>query len=108
MRKNTITGIGAVFTAFLSTLCCLPAFIFIFFGISSSFLSYITTLGYLRVPMAILSIIFFILAIKKFRNNISCYKTKKQKIVSYIVFIVIFIFYIFLLLYPELLAYILE
>lgn len=63
MKEHKMVIIGAVITALLSTLCCLPAFLFIFFGVSSGVLSFFTTLEYTRVPLAILSIIFFIISI---------------------------------------------
>ena len=51
MKKESLSMIGAVFTALLSTLCCLPAFLFLFFGVSSGVLTYFTTLEYTRIPL---------------------------------------------------------
>ena len=47
MKQNSLVIIGAVFTALLSTLCCLPALLFLFFGVSSGVLSFFTTLEYI-------------------------------------------------------------
>ncbi|EFU68914.1 heavy-metal transport protein [Aliarcobacter butzleri JV22] len=70
MKKSNFAIIGAVFTALLSTLCCLPAFIFLFFGVSSGVLSFFTTLEYTRVPLAILAIIFLYLQFILLEKNI--------------------------------------
>lgn len=101
MKKNSITIIGAVITALLSTLCCLPAFLFLFFGISSGVLTYFTSLEYLRIPMTILTIVLFILAIRQFNKNISCTKDKKAKTKQYVLSFSFFFLLIFLLFYPE-------
>ena len=101
MKKINIPIIGAVFAALLSTLCCLPAFLFIFFGISSGVLTYFTTLEYLRVPMAILTIGLFIFAFITFRKKISCECSKKEKTKQYLIFSSFFIFLSGLLFYPE-------
>lgn len=87
MKQNSLVIIGAVFTALLSTICCLPALLFLFFGVSSGVLSFFTTLEYTRVPLAILSTIFFIIGIYNFRKNIACKCSKKEIYKNYIFFI---------------------
>lgn len=108
MNKSSFAIIGAVFTAHLSTLCCLPAFIFLFFGLSSTVLSFFTTLEYTRVPLSILAIIFYIFAIYNFRKKISCSCSKKQRLTQYIVFSLFFILILGLLFYPELIPLFME
>ena len=108
MKKSNFAIIGAVFTALLSTLCCLPAFIFLFFGVSSGVLSFFTTLEYTRVPLAILAIIFFIFTIYTFRKKISCICNKKEKIEQYFLFTIFFILILLLLFYPELIPLFME
>ncbi len=108
MKKSNFAIIGAVFTALLSTLCCLPAFIFLFFGVSSGVLSFFTTLEYTRVPLAILAIILFIFTIYNFRKKISCSCNKKEKIKQYFLFIIFFILILLLLFYPELIPLFME
>ena len=108
MKKEKIAIIGAVTTALLSTLCCLPAFLFIFFGVSSGVLSFFTTLEYTRVPLAILSTIFFIIGIYNFRKNIACKCSKKDIYKNYIFFIIFFILILGLLFYPEILPLFME
>ncbi|MCT7551178.1 mercuric transporter MerT family protein [Aliarcobacter butzleri] len=108
MKKSNFAIIGAVFTALLSTLCCLPAFIFLFFGVSSGVLSFFTTLEYTRVPLAILAIIFFIFTIYTFRKKISCSCNKKEKTKQYFLFTIFFILILLLLFYPELIPLFME
>lgn len=108
MKIGSLPIIGAVITALLSTLCCLPAFLFIFFGISSGVLSYFTTLGYLRIPLAILTIVLFLYGIKRFNTKISCKCSKKDMIKNYLFFSIAFIFVLFLLLYPEIIPYFMD
>lgn len=108
MRKYNFGIIGAVFTALLSTLCCLPALLFIFFGISSGVLTYFTTLEFLRIPMTALTIILFILGIKSLNKKISCECSRKDRIKQYSFLSAIFLFIVFLLLYPEIIPYFMD
>ena len=108
MKKNFLTIFGAVSAALLSTLCCLPAFLFIFFGVSSGVLTYFTSLEYLRIPMAILTVFLFILAIRQSNKNISCQKDNKRKIIQYAFSIGLFFLLIFLLFYPEIIPYFMD
>ncbi|MDD2508881.1 MAG: aryl sulfotransferase [Aliarcobacter skirrowii] len=108
MKQNSLVIIGAVFTALLSTLCCLPALLFLFFGVSSGVLSYFTTLEYTRVPLAILSTIFFIIGIYNFRKNIACKCSKKVKFKTYIFVLIFFVSILLLLFYPEILPLFME
>jgi mercuric ion transport protein len=108
MRKEKIAIIGAVTTALLSTLCCLPAFLFIFFGFSSGVLTYFTTLQYTRIPLAILTIIFFIFAFKNLKKKIPCKYEKREVLKQYLFFLAFFIFILALLFYPEFLPLFME
>lgn len=95
--------VSAVITAVLSTLCCLPAFLFLFFGISVGSLSFLSELGYLRIPFGILTILLLFLAYKKSKTNISCACENKGKIIMITSLFVILFF--LLLFYPEFLVY---
>lgn len=108
MRKYNIPIISAVFTALASTLCCLPAFFFIFFGVSSSILSFFTTLEYIRIPMAILTVILFILGLRQLNKNISCKRDKKAKLKLYIFSTILSLLFMSLLFYPEILPYLMD
>lgn len=103
MRKNSFMIIGAVLTALLSTMCCLPAFLFLIFGISSGALAYFANLEYTRIPLAILAIIFFIFTFINFRRKITCKCSKKELFKQYSFFILFFVLMGSLLFYPEIL-----
>lgn len=106
MKK--IPLLGAFISAGLATFCCLPAFLFLFLGISSTWLTFMTKLDFLRIPMSILSVGFFILALVRFQRKISCAIDKEQKI-KYIFFVfLLFLLLVFLLFYPEILAFFME
>ncbi len=108
MRKENLAIISAVFTALLSTLCCLPAFLFIFFGISSGILTYFATLEYARIPLAFLTIVLFIFAFRNIKQKISCQCSKKELLKQYSFFVIFFILIIALLFYPELIPYFMD
>ncbi|PWE21800.1 transporter [Aliarcobacter skirrowii] len=108
MKQNSLAIIGAVITALLSTLCCLPALLFIFFGVSSGVLSYFTTLEYTRTPLAILAIIFFLISIYNFKKKISCSCDKKVRFKTYILVLIFFVLILLLLFYPEILPLFME
>lgn len=108
MRKYSFTIIGAVITALLSTLCCLPAFLFIFFGFSSALMTYFTSLEYLRVPMIVITLILFILGIRQLNKKTSCAKDKNAKFKQYFIAIFIFVFLALLLFYPEIIPMFME
>lgn len=103
MIKNSFMIFGAVVTALLSTMCCLPAFLFLLFGISSGVLVYFANLEYTRIPLAILAIIFFIFAFINFKRKITCKCSKKEMLKQYSFFILFSIFLGSLLFYPEIL-----
>lgn len=108
MKKYSFAVLGAVLSAFLSTLCCLPALLFIFFGFSSGVMTYFTSLEYLRIPMIVLTVILFILGIRQLNKKILCAKDKNVKIKQYFIAIFIFVFLILLLFYPEIIPMFME
>ena len=108
MKSIKVPIIGAVVTALLSTLCCLPAFLFLFFGISSGVLSYFTTFEYTRIPLALLTIGLFIFAFININKKISCKCSKKEIYKQYFLFALFFITLLGLLFYPEFLTLFLD
>ena len=108
MKKDKIAIIGAVITASLSTLCCLPAFLFIFFGLSSGVLSYFTTLEYTRIPLGVIAVVFFIFAFLNLRKKISCKCSKKEIFRQYTIFSLFFILIFGLLFYPEIIPFFMD
>jgi len=97
--------VTAVFTAVLSTSCCLPAFLYLFFGISVGSLSFLQELGFLRIPLAILSILLLFLYYKKSKQSVFCEKRKKIDIKKYVLYPLIIVI---LLSYPEFSVYFVE
>lgn len=108
MRKNYFMIFGAVTTALLSTMCCLPAFLFLLFGISSGALAYFANLEYTRIPLAIFSAIFFIFTFINFRRKITCKCSKKEIVKQYSFFIIFSLFLGSLLFYPEILPFFMD
>ncbi len=108
MKSIKVPIIGAVITALLSTLCCLPAFLFLFFGVSSGALSYFTNLEYTRVPLIILTMGFFIFAFININKKISCKCSKKETYKQYFLFTLFFLTLMGLLFYPEFLPLFLD
>lgn len=100
--------IGAVLTALLSTLCCLPAFLFLFFGISSTALTFLTHLEFIRIPLALLACVFFIVGFIKQNRKISCECSQKNKLQQAIISLLVFLAVLALLFYPEFLPLFLE
>jgi len=107
-KKVNLPIISAVFTALLSTLCCLPAFLFIFFGISGGILTYFTTLEYIRIPMAVLTVVLFIYGIRKLNKKIKCECTKGEKLKNYTFVVLAFLLVLSILLYPEIIPMFME
>jgi mercuric ion transport protein len=100
--------VGAILTAILSTLCCLPAFLFLFFGISSTALSVLTQLEFLRIPLGIVAILFFAITWYKMKQSVSCACSIKQKKQYRIGLITIFVTLFMLLFYPEIIPLFME
>lgn len=100
--------IGAVFTALLSTLCCLPAFLFLFFGISSGALTVLTHLEFLRIPLALATFLFLLLAVIKQNKKIACECTQSKKIKYAIFYGLVLLGIMALLLYPEIIPLFME
>lgn len=99
---------GAVLTALLSTLCCLPAFLFLFFGVSSGALTYLTQFEFLRIPMALLTVAFFIVSFIKQNKEIRCECSRDKKIKYIIMYALIYCILLFLLTYPEIIPFFME
>lgn len=106
--KNINLFFTAVFTAVLSTSCCLPAFLFLFFGISVGSLSFLQELEFLRIPLALLSLVLLVLYFVKRKKMISCECEKKVDIKTYILGVSFPLIIGMLLFYPEFSVYFVE
>lgn len=109
MRKAyNLPLVGAVITALLSTACCVPAFLFLFFGVSSGALGFLTQIEFLRVPLTLVSILFFALALYKLNKKIKCSCDDKSKTINYTLMAVVFCLLLMILFYPEILPLFME
>lgn len=107
-RALNLPILGAVFTALLSTACCLPAFLFLFFGVSSGTLGFLTQMEFLRVPMAVLTILFFALGVYKFRQKVQCSCEARVSNSAFIKAFFITLLLCFTLFYPEIIPLFME
>ncbi|MBR8462042.1 aryl sulfotransferase [Campylobacter sp. faydin G-140] len=60
--KRVFGLVTALFSAFAATLCCLPALLFLLFGTSFSFLSWMNSLYEYRTFLSVLAVISFVLS----------------------------------------------
>jgi mercuric ion transport protein len=93
----------AVFTAVLSTSCCLPAFLFLFFGVSIGSLSFLQELDTLRTPLALFSVAFLVLYFirRKQIQSCSCTTIGNSKKQNFIKGVSLSLIIAILLFYPE-------
>lgn len=95
---------GAFAASILSTLCCAPALLFVVFGISMSSLSFLSSLEFMRIPMAILSgacITYAFYSKIKTQQSCECQKIDILKICT--IFAALFFAVALFLFYPEIL-----
>jgi len=106
--KNIEIFLTAVLSAVISTSCCLPAFLFLFFGISVGSLSFLQDFEFLRVPLSILSIGLLILYFVKRKQAVTCECTKTTDIRKYLLGIFFPLIIALILFYPEFSIYFVE
>ncbi|MBE3022295.1 aryl sulfotransferase [Campylobacter sp. RM13119] len=96
--------ITSAISAFMATLCCLPALLFLLFGTSFSFLSWTSAFYEYRTFFSILSVIFFVAsAFFVFYKPKSCALNYAKKKWIFI-YVLLGILIVFMLVYPELLG----
>lgn len=73
-------GVLSVFiSAFLATACCLPALLFLLFGFSFGFLSFLESLSAFRIPLTLLSLFILYLSYRAHRQkNLTCNLQKRR------------------------------
>lgn len=106
--KNINLFLTAVFTAVLSTSCCLPAFLFLFFGISVGSLTFLQELDFLRIPLGILSVVLLVLYFIENKKKSPCTCENKIQIKKYILGVILCLIILLLLFYPEFSVYFVE
>jgi mercuric ion transport protein len=101
MKNQKILDYAALSAAFFSSICCLPPLLFMVFGVSVGWMSFVTSFGFLRFPLAVVAVLLFALSVYNYNKSTKC-SYNKTKIVKYILsFMVIMAF----LLYPEVSIY---
>lgn len=71
--------IGAFVSAFLATACCLPPLLFLLFGVSFGFLSFLESLSAFRVPLTLVSLLILYLSYRAHRQkNLTCNVEKRR------------------------------
>lgn len=107
MKKEILGVFGAVVSAFLATACCLPPLLFLLFGISFGFLSFLEVLIPWRLPLSLLSLFILYLSWRAYRQKCSTCKLSKQK--NYLGFYIALLVVIIVILgYPEIATLFLE
>lgn len=98
---------SAFVSAFLATACCLPALLFLFFGVSFGFLSFLESLSPFRIPLTLLSLVIVYLSYRAHRQkNLTCHVQKRRYF--FVVYTVILGGILMVLLFPELAGLFLE
>lgn len=91
-------------SAFMATLCCLPALLFLIFGFSFTAFGFAENLAEFRTLLSVISVICFMLwAFYVFKKQKSCPLNRSYKKLA-LVCLILAIFIGFLLSYPEILG----
>ena len=91
---------AALLSAFLATACCLPPLLFLVFGASFGFLSFLEILTPFRIPLSLLSLALLYVSWRAYTQK--CFTCKVQKRTRYIwIYGVILTLMVAILLYPE-------
>ncbi|MGG7047881.1 MULTISPECIES: aryl sulfotransferase [unclassified Campylobacter] len=94
----------AIVSAFMATLCCLPALLFVLFGTSFSFLSFLEPLSQYRTIFTMLSLVSFGVSIFYiFFNQNTCSLDSRRKR-WYVIYALLGFLLVILLFYPEILG----
>ena len=106
--KREIQGIlTALVSAILATLCCLPPLLFLLFGISFGFLSFLETLSPLRIPLSLFSLTILWFSWRTYRTKCVTCNLKKRN--SYLwLYAMALSLILLILLYPEFAQFFLE
>ncbi|MEY4504144.1 MAG: hypothetical protein RL154_437 [Pseudomonadota bacterium] len=95
---------GALAASVLSTLCCIPVFLFVVFGVSIGSLGFLSSLEFMRIPMAILAFACFLYAFYlKIKKQIFCNCVIEDIFKTYILFVFLLLMIVLFLFYPEIL-----
>jgi mercuric ion transport protein len=99
--------VSAFISALLATACCLPALLFLVFGLSFGFLSFLESLSPFRVPLTLLSLLILYLSYRVHRQKtLTCNPQKRRYFLAVYTFILGSI--VMILVFPELAGWFLE
>ena len=100
MKKEILSLLTALLSAFAATVCCLPPLLFVLFGISFGFLSFLEVLTPFRIPLSLLSLFVLWLSWRSYAHHtFTCNPQKKKRYVWF--YSIVLGLIIAILLYPE-------
>lgn len=99
--------LGAFLSALLATSCCMPALLFLLFGVSFGFLSFLEYLSPFRIPLSLLSLAILYLSWRSQRCSVFTCKLQKRNLYVWIYGLVLGAI-VFILLYPEMAVFFFE
>ena len=92
--------LGALLSAFLATACCLPPLLFLVFGASFGFLSFLEVLTPFRIPLSLFSVLILYVSWRAYTPK--CFTCKVQKRTRYVwIYGIVLTLIVVILLYPE-------
>ncbi|MBV5277705.1 MAG: hypothetical protein J0647_01420 [Campylobacteraceae bacterium] len=98
---------SALVSAFLATACCLPPLLFLVFGVSFGFLSFLEFLTPLRLPLSLFSLVILYFSWRAYTQK--CFTCKVQKRTRYLWFYsIVLMSIVVILVYPEMASLFLE
>jgi mercuric ion transport protein len=101
MKKEIWAIGGALVASFLSTLCCLPPLLFLLFGVSVGSFGFLTSWEFLRIPLAVLSIVLVLVALFYSNKAQTCSCEKRISYKTKVIYVTIFFMVSIFLFYPE-------
>lgn len=106
--KKEVTGIfAALFSALMATACCLPPLLFLLFGVSFGFLSFLEALTPFRIPLSLLSLAILYLSYRSYRFQcLTCNVVKRKR--NTLIYALMFVVIMGLLIYPEVAQFLFE
>ena len=100
MKKEILGVLTALLSALAATACCLPPLLFLLFGISFGFLSFLEVLTPFRIPLSLLSLLVLWLSWRNYAyHTFTCNSQKRKRYIWFYSLILGLI--LLILLYPE-------
>lgn len=91
---------GALVASLFATACCLPPLLFLVFGVSFGFLSFLEVLTPFRIPLSLFSVLILYVSWRAYTHK--CFTCKVQKRTRYVwIYGIVLTLIVVILLYPE-------